>query len=284
MLDMKLHFTSGYHPEADGQTERVNQTLEQYLRHYVSYQQDNWSTLLPLAEFAYNNAANESTGLSPFMVEYGYNPKMNPVIMGDPQAPSLKNLFAHRTEAQEQAAAALTLAAERFKWYYDLNKGQIPFKQGDLVMLKGEDLRIRRTSKLAAKNYGPYEIIEQTSPVNFKLKLPHQVKIHPVFHASKLIPYKEDQIAGRNPSKPPPIQVEGQDEFEVEAIKDSKISRRKVQYLVKWKGYPESENTWEPVRHLTHCWDLVEHFHTKHPEAPQPISPTNGTPRDSSGD
>src|SRR6266542_3662705 len=64
-LDMKLHFTSGYHPEGDGQTEWVNQTLEQYLRAYCSYQQDNWSELLPLAEFAYNNAPSETTGVSP---------------------------------------------------------------------------------------------------------------------------------------------------------------------------------------------------------------------------
>ena len=76
-LDMKLHFTSGYHPEADGQTERVNQTLEQYLRHYVSYQQDNWSTLLPLAEFAYNNAPSETTGVSPFFANKGYHPNLS---------------------------------------------------------------------------------------------------------------------------------------------------------------------------------------------------------------
>src|SRR5882724_1449073 len=62
-LDMKLHFTSGYHPEGDGQTERTNQTLEQYLRVYCNYQQDNWSELLPLAEFAYNNTPSATTGI-----------------------------------------------------------------------------------------------------------------------------------------------------------------------------------------------------------------------------
>ena len=76
-LDMKLHFTSGYHPEADSQTERVNQTLEQYLCHYVSYQQDNWSTLLPLTEFAYNNTPSKTTGVSPFFVNKGYHPNLS---------------------------------------------------------------------------------------------------------------------------------------------------------------------------------------------------------------
>jgi hypothetical protein len=73
-LDMNLHFTSGYHLEGDGQTEQVNQTLEQYLRCYCNFQQDNWSTLLPLAEFAYNNAPKETTGTSPFFANKGYHP------------------------------------------------------------------------------------------------------------------------------------------------------------------------------------------------------------------
>jgi hypothetical protein len=126
--------------------------------------------------------------------------------------------------------------------------------------------------------YGPYKIIEQTSPVNFKLKLPHQVKIHLVFHTSKLIPYQEDTIANRQPHTPPPIQVKGQDEFKVEHIIDSHIHHCKVQYLVKWLGYPESENTWEPPRHLAHSWMLVEDFHNKHPSAAKATSQTNATP------
>jgi hypothetical protein len=73
---MTLHFTSGYHPKGDGQTERVTQTLEQYLRVYCNYQQDNWSELLPLAEFAYNNAPSATTGLSPFYANKGYHPNL----------------------------------------------------------------------------------------------------------------------------------------------------------------------------------------------------------------
>jgi len=75
-LDMKLHFTSGYHPEGDGQTECTNQTLEQYLRVYCNYQQDNWSQLLPLVEFAYNNAPSATTGISPFFANKGYHPNL----------------------------------------------------------------------------------------------------------------------------------------------------------------------------------------------------------------
>ena len=76
-LDMKLHFTSGYHPEGNGQTERTNQTLKQYLRVYCNYQQNHWSDLLPIAEFAYNNAPKTMTGLSPFYINKGYHPNLS---------------------------------------------------------------------------------------------------------------------------------------------------------------------------------------------------------------
>ena len=73
---MEFHYTSGYHPEADGQTEQANQTLEQYLHIYCSYQQNNWSQLLLLTEFVYNNALNASTGITPFFANKGYHPNI----------------------------------------------------------------------------------------------------------------------------------------------------------------------------------------------------------------
>ena len=75
-LDMKIHFTSGYHPEGDRQTAWLNQTLEQYLQIFCNYQQDNWSSLLPLGEFAYNNAPMASTGVSLFFANKGYHPNI----------------------------------------------------------------------------------------------------------------------------------------------------------------------------------------------------------------
>jgi len=74
LLDMQLHFTSGWHPSVNRQAKRLNQTLEQYLWIYCNYQQSNWSDLLPLAEFAYNNALNATTRVSPFFANKSYNP------------------------------------------------------------------------------------------------------------------------------------------------------------------------------------------------------------------
>src|SRR5260221_10770519 len=84
LLNMKLHFMSGYHPEGDGQMEWINQVLEQYLHAYMNYQQDNWALLLPLVEFTYNNVASMTTGVSPFFVNKGYHLRLTM----DPIAPS----------------------------------------------------------------------------------------------------------------------------------------------------------------------------------------------------
>jgi hypothetical protein len=76
-LNMKLHYTSGYYPEGDRQTKQTNQTLKQFLRIYCNYQQDNWFELLSLAEFAYNNALNSTTGISPFFANKGHYPNLS---------------------------------------------------------------------------------------------------------------------------------------------------------------------------------------------------------------
>ena len=191
-------------------------------------------------------------------------------------------MFIARQEAQEQAQAALLVAAERMKWYFDQHKQEVPFKVGDHVLIKGKDLRVLvKTPKLAAQNYGPYEITQQLGPATFKLKLPRQMRIHPVFHASKLIPYHVDDIAGRNPPKPQAIEVDGIPEFEVEEILDSRVRYRRVQYLIKWVGYSDAENTWEPARNVAHAQKLLKKFHQLHPNAPKPISATDARPIES---
>ena len=278
-LGIRPSMSTAYHPQTDGQTERINQSLEQYLRIFTEHRPDDWATLLATAEFSYNNMAHESTGLSPFFVDYGYHPKMAPDVQNELEHPSLDDIFQNRTEAREQAQASLQLAAERMKWYYDLHKEDVHFKVGDKVLIKGKDLKIRQSSaKLSAKNYGPYEIVEKVGPVDFKLKLPLQNKVHPVFHASKLIPYHDDEIGDRKPSHPPPMEVEGHDEYEVEKILDSRVYRGWVQYLVKWAGYDVSDATWEPVRNVRHAQELLNEFHIAHPEAPQPIALDNPRP------
>jgi len=139
ILGIESTMSTAYHPQTDGQTERINQSLEQYLRCYVDYNLSNWSNLLPSAEFAYNNQAHEGTKDSPFFLEYGRNPRAGPSLVKESPQRDLNDLTYKRQEALEQAKAALTLAAERMKWYYDKKVQSVPFKVGNKVLLNLKD-------------------------------------------------------------------------------------------------------------------------------------------------
>jgi len=128
-----------YYPQTDRQTEHVNQALEQYLRYYVDYNLSNWLDLLPSAEFAYNNQTHEGIKESLFYLEYGRHPRAGPILVKESLQRDLNDLIYKRHEALEQAKVALTLVAERMKWYYDKKVQSIPFKVGNKVLLNLKD-------------------------------------------------------------------------------------------------------------------------------------------------
>ena len=128
------------------------------------------------------------------------------------------------------------------------------------------------SKKLSHKRLGPYMVEKRVGDLDYRLKLPPLVPVHPVFHVSLLSPYATSSIPGRKHPEPPPVEVEGEEEYEVERILDSRIFRRGLQYLVKWKGYDDSQTTWEPARNLTHAPDLVQDFHVRQPSAPRRLS------------
>ena len=108
-LDMKLHFTSGYHPKGDRQTEHMNQTLEQYLQVYCNYQQDNWSDLLPITEFTYNNALNATTGISLFFANKGYHPSIFTHFDRDLVSSTAKNFIVDLEELHAQLCKTISV-------------------------------------------------------------------------------------------------------------------------------------------------------------------------------
>src|ERR1700744_5972876 len=143
------------------------------------------------------------------------------------------------------------------------------YKIGDQVWLEGRNLRIDRPSvKLAPKRYGPFKIGKVLSPITYQLELPPQWKIHDVFHADLLTPYHETELHGPNFTRPPPDLIDGEEEYKVEEILQSRRFGRgcKVQYLVKWKGYPESENQWVDWDNL-HADEVIADFKKKNPKA-----------------
>jgi len=120
--------------------------------------------------------------------------------------------------------------------------------------------------KLAPRRHGPFKITRVISPVVYQLRLPPQWTIHPTFHASLLMPYEETEQYGENFSRPPPNLINDQEQYEVEAVRDHRHHgrARKLQYLIKWKGYPKSDNTWEPVEHVQ-APQVLKRYHQHHP-------------------
>jgi hypothetical protein len=122
-----------------------------------------------------------------------------------------------------------------------------------------------QATKLNPKHYGPFQIIKEISPVAYQLQLPPSWNIHPVFHASLLSSYSETPSHSPNFSRPPPDLIENEEEYEVEQIKvHQSFGRSKcLQYLIKWKGYPESDNTWEDATDV-HAPELTKQYHKCH--------------------
>ena len=229
-----VNLSSAYHPQTDGQTERVNQILEQYLRCSLSYQQDNWVDLLPLAEFAYNNSLHASTGVTPFFANYGLHPRFNISLPSDSVNPSAEDRARLLEDVHRDLSLELTLAGERYKEQADRHRLDAPqFEVGDFVWLLRRNIATTRPCpKLDYKKLGPFRIIEKIGSMVVRLELPSHFRIHNVFHVSLLEPRHISEIPGRHPSPPPPIQLSTGEEYEVDQILDSRLFRRQLQYLV----------------------------------------------------
>jgi len=190
-LDMRLHFTSRYHPEVNGQAERTNQTLEQYLRVYCNYQQDNWSKLLPLAEFAYNNAPSTTTGVSPFFANKGYHPNLSVYPERDIASSRARNFILNLDELQDMLKEEIAKAQRQYQPSTDSRRQQPPdFQVGQSVFVRSQYFQMTRPSKKLSEKYlRPYKIIAQPSPQSFTLRLLDTMRAaHPIFHVSMLEP------------------------------------------------------------------------------------------------
>ena len=140
-----------------------------------------------------------------------------------------------------------------------------PYNKGDQVWVEGTNIKtLYPSAKLSPKRYGPFKVLEQLSEAVYRLEIPRHWKIHNVFHANLIMPYKETELHGPNFTRPPPDLIEGEQEFEVEKILDAQPRGRghKMHFLVKWKGYPMSNNSWEPRENL-HVDRLIAEYNKK---------------------
>lgn len=260
-LGLNHRLTTAFRPQTDGQTERMNQVLEQYLRCYVNYEQNDWVEKLPTAQLAYNTAYNESTKLTPAYANFGFTPdayheerkpgSINPAARL--KSEDLKNLH-------EEMKTELEFVRKRMKKYYDNKKVEGPtFSEGDMVYLATKNIETKRPSKkLDYKYIGPYKVLQRISENNYELDLPPKVRLHPIFHIS-LLETAEDTIQVKTGNEPE--EIDGPETYEVEEIRDMKKINGKTMYLVKWKNYPENEKTWEPPKHLVNAQRLLTKFH-----------------------
>jgi len=274
-LGVTQNLSTAFHPQTDGQTERTNATLEQYLRCFINYQQDNWSDLLPLAELCYNNTVHASTEETPFYALHGYHPRFS---LETPRIAASNPLAQERLkvlqETQEDLKFHIKSAQETQERYYNQHVAAQPtFTPGDRVWLIRKNIRTTRPSdKLDAKKLGPFKILAAVNTRSFRLALPPTMsKVHPVFHVSLLERFQANTIEGRTVPAPPPIEIDGELEWEVEEILDSRLFRKShLQYRVQWKGYPDP--SWEPADNVSDCQDLLKAFHFRYPHKPGPAS------------
>ena len=258
-LGIQQNLSTMFHPQMDGLSEWKNQWVEQYLHTITALYPEDWSYWITVALAVHNNWINSTMGLSPNQVLFGYSPHLTPseVIKMDNEA--VEKQVKWMMEAWDWVIKTINQKA-----------GKIPSAQfaiRDQVWLEGTYLKLpHQATKLAPKRYRPFMITKQINPVTYQLTLPTTWQIHPVFHVSLLSPYRETDAHGLNYSRPPPDLISGEEFYEVEQIRDHQCHgwSRTLQYLIKWKGSPESDNTWEPAD-LVITPDLLKEYHKHRP-------------------
>ena len=227
LLGIQQCLTTAYHPESDGQVERVNRVTQEVMRHYVEPCAKNWDRLLPIAEFAINSAKQVSTGHTPFQLNYGFNPP-NPLDRQlEELAPLRLNYLLPKYSTAEEfkttmatllqrAKALIAKAQDRQKSFADTRRSAVPegIQVGKEVLLSTKNLRLLwlGSPKFMPRYVGPYKVIAEINPVAYRLDLREEMKIHKFFHVSLLKPY----VKGGTYQPPPPLQyVDNLPEYEI---------------------------------------------------------------------
>lgn len=204
----QLQMSSTYHPQTDGQTERVNQCLETFLRCFVHACPSRWSRWLALPEFWYNTAYHSALGSSPFKVLYGHPPRHFGVLDGVTCAVAdLEEWRKERAMVTSLLCQHLLHAQQRMKDQVDKHRSDRVFCIGDWVFLKAQpyaqtSLAVRTNHKLAFRYFGPFQVLDKIGDVAYRLKLPEDCTIHPVVHISQL--RKAAQPSAGEPIRPLP--------------------------------------------------------------------------------
>ena len=206
----------------------MNQTLEQCLWVYSNYQQDNWLDLLPLTEFAYNNAPSMTTGISPFYANKGYHPNISIHPERELASGKAREFAIDLDELHTALKEQIRTAQSHYQALADACHAPAPsFPTSSYAFVKAQFFHTTRLSKKLMEKYlVPFEVIAQIGTHSITLRLPNSMQaVHPVFHVSMLEPTHGNVIPEQTQSPPPPVEIDGKPEYEISEILDSKINK-----------------------------------------------------------
>lgn len=253
LWNIKLLMSTAYHPQTDGQTERVNQCLEMYLRCSTHQCPTNWHAWIPLADFWYNTSYHTSLGCSPYKALYGHEPNYGTFLAElSSENSDVQQWIAENNSRQEELKEQLSKAQTRIKHYADQKRSERSFSVGDKAYLKLQayaqhSVANRPYPKLAMKFFGPFQILEKIGQAAYKLELPDNAMIHPVFHVSQLKEHVPDHTPVFS-TLPSQVDMSAADLVPANFLDRrlvKKGSRAHLQVLIQWSTLSDLEATWE---------------------------------------
>ena len=249
LLNYDLSLSTTYHPQSNKETEQVNQEIEMDLWIFCGNNPTSWTNLISLTKFTHNHHPHSVTSQSPFFLMMGYEPHALPSTIQNSAIPAVETRLKNLTAAQNKALAAHELAQQVMATH--TQQRFVPFKKGEKVWLEARNLKCSVTNlKFAPKREGPFTITKILSPITYQLHLPKTWKIHPVFYATLLSPYHNNDIHSLNFPAPPSDLITGEKEYEIDWILHHRGSPSRWSFLIRWKGYSAEEDSWVPE------WDL----------------------------